>query len=57
MPLLKCRCRWHDNIKIDFTDKGLEVVDWICIQLAQGGDESRSPVSTMNQYAIYVRLS
>jgi hypothetical protein len=28
-PLGRPRCRWIDNIKVDFLDIGLNVVDWI----------------------------
>jgi hypothetical protein len=28
-PLEKARCRWIDNIKMDFLEIGLSVVDWI----------------------------
>jgi hypothetical protein len=28
-PLGRPRCRWIDNIKMDFSEIGLSVVDWI----------------------------
>jgi hypothetical protein len=28
-PLGRLRCRWTDDIKMDFSEIGLSVVDWI----------------------------
>jgi hypothetical protein len=28
-PLERPRCKWRDNIKMDFLEIGLNVVDWI----------------------------
>jgi hypothetical protein len=28
-PLRRARCRWRDNIKMDFREIGLEDVNWI----------------------------
>jgi hypothetical protein len=36
-PLGRPRCRWVDNIKIDFGEIGWDVVDWI--GLAQDRDK------------------
>jgi hypothetical protein len=33
-PLGRLRCRWEDNIKMDFREVGINGVNWI--QLAQG---------------------
>jgi hypothetical protein len=30
-PLGRPRCRWINNIKIDLSEIGLSVVDWICL--------------------------
>jgi hypothetical protein len=38
-PLRRLRCRWMDNIKIDFGEIGWSSVDWIC--LAHDRDQRR----------------
>jgi hypothetical protein len=30
-PLGRRRHRWMDNIKMDLSERGLSVVDWICL--------------------------
>jgi hypothetical protein len=44
-PLVRQRCRWVDNIKIDFREIGWDGVDWI--DLAQDGDQWRALVNTV----------
>jgi hypothetical protein len=41
----KSRCRWEDNIGMDFTEIGWEGVDWI--QLAQNRGQWRAVVNTV----------
>jgi hypothetical protein len=34
-PLVRPRRRWMNNIKLDFLEKGLSVVDWIGLALGK----------------------
>ena len=42
-PLGRPRCRWEDNITIDFQEVGCGVMDWI--ELAQDRDRLRALVN------------
>jgi hypothetical protein len=44
-PLGRPRCRWMDNIKIDHSEIGWDVMDWI--NLAQDRDQWRALVNTI----------
>jgi hypothetical protein len=44
-PLGRPRCRWEDNIKMDFREIGFGDVDWI--NLAQDRDRWRALVNTV----------
>jgi hypothetical protein len=44
-PLLRPRCRWMDNIKIDLLEIGWAGVDWI--GLAQNRDKWRALVNAV----------
>jgi hypothetical protein len=44
-PLRRPRCSWRDNIKLDLSDIGLSVVDWIC--LAQDRNRWRALVNAV----------
>jgi hypothetical protein len=44
-PLGRPRCRWMNNIKMDLTQIGWDVVDWI--ELAQDRDQWRALVNTV----------
>jgi hypothetical protein len=44
-PLGRTRCRWEDNIKVDITEIGYGVVDWI--HMAQDRDLWRALVNTV----------
>jgi hypothetical protein len=44
-PLGRPRCRWVDNIKMDFRVIGWDGMDWI--DLAQDGDQWRALVNTV----------
>jgi hypothetical protein len=44
-PLGRPRCRWVDNIKIDFRELGWDGMDWI--DLAQDRDQWRAVVNTV----------
>jgi hypothetical protein len=43
-PLGRPRCRWEDNIKLDLTERGIDVANWI--QLAQDRVRWRAFVNT-----------
>jgi hypothetical protein len=44
-PLRRPRCRWHDNIKMDFREKGWGSMDWI--DVPQDRDQWRALVNTV----------
>jgi hypothetical protein len=44
-PLGRSRCRWVNNIKMDFREIGWGGMDWI--DLAQDGDQWRALVNTV----------
>jgi hypothetical protein len=44
-PLVRSRCRWEDNIKINLTETGCDGMDWI--HLAQDRDQWRALVNTV----------
>ena len=44
-PLTRHRCRWEDNIKMDFQKVGCGGADWI--DLAQDGDRWRTLVNAV----------
>ena len=44
-PLGRTRCRWEDNIKMDFQEVGCGGMDWI--ELAQGRDRWRALVNAV----------
>jgi hypothetical protein len=44
IPLVKPRCRWEDNIKMDFREGGL-VTDWI--DVAEDRDRLRAVVNAV----------
>jgi len=44
-PLGRTRCRWEDNIKVDFQEVGGGCGDWM--ELAQDRDRWRALVSTV----------
>jgi len=52
-PLGKLRCKWEDNIKVNFQKVKLEGVDWI--YLAQDKDEFRTLVKAVMNF--WVQLS
>ena len=45
IPLARPRCRWEDNIKMDFQEVGCEDMDWI--ELAQDKDRWRVLVNAV----------
>jgi hypothetical protein len=44
------RCRWKDNIKVDFKEIGWTDVE--CIHMAQDGNQWRSLVNTVMDFRI-----
>ena len=44
-PLVRPRCRWEDNIKMDLQEVGCECMDWI--DLAQDRDKWRGLVNAV----------
>jgi hypothetical protein len=44
-PLGRPRCRWEDNIKVDFQDIGVDCGDWM--ESAQDRDRWQALVSTV----------
>jgi len=44
-PLVRPRCRWEDNIKVDFQEVGCEGMDWIV--LVQDRDRWRALVNAV----------
>jgi hypothetical protein len=44
-PLVRPRCRWKDNIKLDLREIGIDGVNWI--QLAQARVQWRASVNTV----------
>jgi len=44
-PLVRHRCRWEENIKVDLTETGCEDVGWI--RLAQDRNKLRAVVNTV----------
>ena len=49
-PLGRQRCRWEDNIKMDFSEVECEVVDWI--ELAQVRDRWRALVNAVMNFRV-----
>jgi hypothetical protein len=44
-PLVRPRCRWEDNIKMDLRERGWGGMEWI--DLAQDGDQWKALVNTV----------
>jgi hypothetical protein len=49
-PLVRPRCRWVDNIKLDLRDIRWSGMDWI--DLAQDRDQWRALVSTVMNFRV-----
>jgi hypothetical protein len=49
-PLRRPRHRWEDNIRMDLTDIGLGVMDWI--DLTQDRDQWRALLNTVMSYLV-----
>jgi hypothetical protein len=49
-PLVRPRCRWVDNIKMDLLEIGWGGVDWI--GLAQDRDKSRALVNAVTNLRV-----
>jgi hypothetical protein len=49
-PLGRHRCRWEDNIKMDFREIGWGVMDWI--RLTQGRDQWSDLVNTVMKLSV-----
>jgi hypothetical protein len=49
-PLRRPRCRWEDNIKMDFQEVGEGRGDWM--ELAQDRDRWRALVSTVRNFRV-----
>jgi hypothetical protein len=49
-PLVKARCRWVDNIKMDFREIGWDGIDWI--DLAQDRNQWMALVNTVMKLQI-----
>jgi hypothetical protein len=53
-PLGKLRCKWEDNIKMDFGKVKWEGVDWI--DLAQDKDEFRTLVKAVMNFWVQLNV-